>query len=102
MAGGIVAPDVQYVELAGVGAGDRLETADAFKLAFVRAIVIEGGAVDDLHRAPGAEGGACQPNFAVAAVPNPPDEFMVGNDRRWEGCVGYSFRRRSQRAAEVV
>ena len=102
MAGGIVAADMEDVELAGVGPGDRLEAADAFKLAFIRAVVIEGGAMNDLHGAPGAHDIPGQPDFAVAAATDAAKEFVVGNDRWCGGGFGNRFRCRGQRAAEVV
>ena len=48
---GVVAADMEDVHLAFVRAGDRLELLDAVELAFVRAVMVEGCAIDDLHRA---------------------------------------------------
>jgi hypothetical protein len=70
-----------------VRAGDRLELLDAVKLALKRLVLLEGAAAYDLHRAQGAEDIARQPHFAVAAAPDAAEQFVIGNEWRWNGVV---------------
>src|SRR6266542_3828450 len=70
------------VHLAVVQARVGLELADAFKLAFVRPLVLEAVAIHDLHRAEFAEDIARQPDVAVAAAPDAAEQFVIGH-LRW-------------------
>ena len=73
---------MQDVHEAFVAAGDRLETADTGELAFVGPGVLEIVAINDLHRAPSAQGVAREPDFAVTAVADAAHEWVIGNARR--------------------
>ena len=64
---GVVASDMKNVDLAFPGVGNRLEGFDSFELALVGPGVVEGASVNNLYRAQRAQGGAGQPDFAVAA-----------------------------------
>src|SRR5258708_6241194 len=68
---------VQDIDLRGVRTGNRLESPDAIKLALVRTVAVEGFAIDDLHRAAFAHDVPRQPHLAVAAAPNPANQFMI-------------------------
>jgi hypothetical protein len=72
---------VQDVHLAVVQARDWLELADALELAFVRPVVFEAVAMDDLHGAQLAEDILGQPHLAVAAAPDAAEQLVVGNSR---------------------
>src|SRR6516162_1973534 len=93
---------MKNVQLAGVRAGDRLEAANAFELTVVRALVIERGTVNDLHRTPSSECVAGQPHFTITAAPDPADQLVVGNDRWLGETCGHWFGSRRQGAAQVV
>jgi hypothetical protein len=84
--GGVTAADVEHVQLAVVGAGNRLEPPDPLPLLFVRPVVLESPAVDDLHGAELTEDVSRQPDFAVAAASNAAQHFVVGD--AWSHSVG--------------
>ncbi len=77
--GGIEAADVEDVDKAFVAARNRFEAADAGELAFVGSGVLEVVAIDDFDGAPGAEGVAGEPDFAVSALADAPDQLVIGN-----------------------
>jgi hypothetical protein len=79
----VVAPDLEDVHEALMRAGDRLELLDAAELALEMFRPLEGGAAHHLHRAPGADNTSRQPHFAVAALANAAEEFVIGDDWRF-------------------
>src|ERR1035441_164566 len=78
----IVASNVQDRDLAWVGAGDGLELLEALELAFVGAVGVEGGAIDNFDRAVAAHHVATEPHLAVAAAANAAEQFVVGDGGR--------------------
>src|SRR6266540_3731554 len=79
----VVATHVEDVHLAVVSARDRFVFLDALKFALVRAVVIEGPAIHYFDRAEFAQDVPRQPHFAVASAADAPQQFVVGNARRW-------------------
>ena len=79
---GLVAPDVQDGELAGMRSGNRRELLQALEFALEGTVFLEGIAMNNLHGAPFAEHGSRQPDFAVAAVADGLEQFVVGDRRR--------------------
>jgi hypothetical protein len=79
---------VEDVELAGVGTGDRFETADPFEFALEGTIVIERATVDDLHRAPDTQDAPSEPHLAITAAPNAADQLMIRDGWRFGGAPG--------------
>src|SRR5213076_866235 len=75
----VVASDLQQVHKSFVQTGNRFEVLDSGELAFERAIVLEVGSGDDLHRPMAAQRIARQPDFAVAAPADAADQFVIGN-----------------------
>ena len=63
-------------------AGDGRELLQAVELALERTVFLERTAMNDLHGAQFTEDGAGQPDFAVAAMPDGPQQFVVGDGRR--------------------
>jgi hypothetical protein len=61
---------------------------EAFKLALVRPVVIEGFSIDDFHRPKGAKSAAGQPDLAVTAHSDRTEQFVVGNSWRDGGLAG--------------
>jgi hypothetical protein len=78
----ITAADLQDVHQAVVRTGDWLELEQALEFALEMFGALEALAVDNFHRAQGADGIARQPDFAVSAVPDLTKQFMIGNLRR--------------------
>jgi hypothetical protein len=76
-AGRFIAPDVQHLNQAGVGAGNRFELNDATKLAFIGTVTGEAGAGHHLYRAPLARDAACQPDFPVASSADAANQLMI-------------------------
>ena len=76
---GVVTADLEDVNKAFVAARERLEFLDAIELTLVGTGIGEAIAEDDLHRAPGADGGAGEPDIAIAAAANAPDQFVIGH-----------------------
>ena len=54
----------------------------SFELALEVLFLLEGVAIDDLDRAPRAHERAGQPDFAVAARADAPEQFVVGDCER--------------------
>ena len=73
------AANLEDVELALVAAGNRLEALHARELALERTVVVEGAPVNDLHRAVNAEDIPGEPDLAVAALADAPDERVIGD-----------------------
>jgi len=66
---------------------------DASELAFKRAVVIEGVAIDDFYGAPTAQNIAREPDFAVTAAADFAQQFVIGNggrDWRTDRAVGFA------------
>src|SRR2546426_3346929 len=61
----VVAANVENIDLAFAGVGERLEFFQAFKFTLVGPVVIERISIDDFDRAQRAGGAASQPDFAV-------------------------------------
>ncbi len=76
------ATHVEDVELAGMTARDGLEALDARQFPLEGAVILEIPPVDELHRAPRAHDIARQPNLAVTAPANRPDQRVIGNGKR--------------------
>ena len=70
------------VELAFVGAGNRLEALDAVELAFIRTVAVESTATDKFHRAVKADEITGEPDFTVCAFADAPDQGVIGNRER--------------------
>ena len=64
------------------GMGDRLEFLDAVELALVRAVVIKRASAHHFHGAVKAGRTSRQPDLAVGAPPDEPQDFVVGNYRK--------------------
>ena len=77
----VVAADVEDVDEAGVFSGDGFELHDAFEFAFEGAVEFEVFAADDFDGAEGAGDGAGEPDFAVAALADAAEDFVVGDVR---------------------
>jgi hypothetical protein len=83
--------------------GDRLELLDAAKLALEGPGVLKRFAINNLNSPQCAQFVARQPHFAVAALADVTEQFVIGN-RRWlssgrlegrsVGCAGFTRKRR--------
>ena len=78
--GPVVPADVEDLDQAPRGAGNRFEPADSGELALVRGRGLEGIPSDDLHRPGRSHDVEGEPDFPIAATTHHPDEAMVGND----------------------
>lgn len=78
----IVAADLENVHQSVVRARYRLEFPDARVFAFVGALVVEGVAINHLYGAVGAHDIARQPDFAITAASNSPEQFVIGDAKR--------------------
>ena len=78
---GVVAADVEDIDLRIVHARDGLELADALELALVRARAVEARAPDDLHRAPCAHHVARKPDFPIGPLSDPAQQRVIGDLR---------------------
>ena len=67
-----------------VGAGDGLKSADTRQFALERVLVGEGAPGDDLDRPVHARHAAGQPNLAVTAASDAPEQFVVRDRRKRE------------------
>ena len=76
------AADGEERKLAGMFAGEALETLDTFKLALEWPVVVESVTPDDLESAQSAGGAARQPHFAVRTTADSLEQLVVGNCRR--------------------
>ena len=78
----VVAADLQDINEAIVAAGDRLVFLDAFEFALERIGFAEIVTGDNLHSSQRAHDIVCQPDFAITAAANPPEQFMVRDGGR--------------------
>ena len=76
------APYMQNVHLAVVQSRDRLEFEDTLKLAFKRAVVIKGLAMNNFHGAKRASHTAGQPDFPIRPPTDTAKQCMVWHVRR--------------------
>src|SRR2546425_545753 len=84
------AADLQDVHQPIVRPRNRLELLDATKLPLEGPGVFERAAINDLNRPQRAQFVARQPDFAVAALADGAEQFVIGNRRRSrsDGSVG--------------
>ena len=80
--------DVMDGDLARVRAGDGLEALDAGQFAFVRPVMIEEAAVDDLDGKVRTGEIAGKPDLAVGSATDAAQDGVIGNDGRWEWLLG--------------
>src|SRR5206468_1813822 len=73
------ATDLQNIDKPIMRTRDRFELLDPIELALEGPRMFEGGAINDLHRAIRAHDIARQPDFAVAALANAPDQFVIAD-----------------------
>ncbi len=85
---------VQDIDQARITARDRLEVAEALKLALIGAGAFKGLLVNDFYRSQGAGDAPRDPNFTVAAAANLAKQLMIRNRRRRSGSAKPLIRRR--------
>src|SRR6266498_4596262 len=102
----VIAPDLKNVQLAFVRAGNRLELLDAFELAHKRPVLLEAFPIDNLHGPVAAQSRARQPDFAITALANAANQFVIRDVRqsrsprsgaawmRWGNLAGRRVKRR--------
>src|SRR5437870_13728520 len=73
----VIPPHVQDIHLAGVSAGDRLESFYPGKLALVRTVVGKAASIDDLYRAVSTHYVFREPDFAVSTLTDAPEQFVI-------------------------
>ncbi|SPE51250.1 hypothetical protein SBV1_130119 [Verrucomicrobia bacterium] len=94
---GLVAPDMEQGQLAGMLAGDLFEALDAFELAPEGPVILEGVAPNDLGGAQDAGGlAASQPDVTIGAAADAAEQVIIGNggEAGWSAGEGGSFGRR--------
>src|SRR5262249_48021957 len=87
---------MQDIDLAFPRMRDRLELFESLKFAFVRLVAVERAAINDFYRVIFAQNTAGQPDFAVAAPTNTPDQVVI-RDWRWrmaDMCIWGARKRR--------
>lgn len=72
-----IATEVQNVDLAGMTARDGLEPLNARQFPLEGAVILEIPLVDELHRAPRAHDIVRQPDLAVTAPADVPNERVI-------------------------
>ncbi|SRR6266571_1390548 len=70
---------VQNVHLAFVRAGDRLKLLYSLEFVFEQTVVIERGAINDLHRTKRAHDVPREPHLAVTATTNATEQQLTSN-----------------------
>ena len=78
----VIKADLENVDEALMGARDGFEFAYARELTFERFLIAERVPVDDFYRAIDAHGVDRQPDFAIAAKPDPANQCVMGNRGR--------------------
>ena len=73
---------MENVHLTGVGAGDRLKLFDAGEFALIWSLIRKTAPIDDLHGAISAHDISREPDFAVGALTDTAEQFVIGNLRR--------------------
>ena len=70
---------MEYVDESVVSARHRFVNPDALELALVMAVGLEGFALDNLYRVSLPRDPARQPNFAIAAPLDTPQQLVIGD-----------------------